>query len=149
MPTWGLVQNALTGEYFLSTADKLPDVFWVRISKNKLHEVFNAVKNMECVSEDGEELHPFGGQPEDENMMQPIWQQQDGESMELEIIEESSVVEQSSSGGSYITEPEWFSPAVTSTPIHSPVSIYSANSSPALIRDPYLADFLNEDDSFF
>ena len=65
----------------------------MRVSKEKLPEIFNAVKNMEVVDESGGALHPFWEKPEDENVMEPIWKHPDGESMELEIIEEDSEVE--------------------------------------------------------
>uniref|UniRef100_A0A914KU28 Uncharacterized protein n=3 Tax=Meloidogyne incognita group TaxID=654580 RepID=A0A914KU28_MELIC len=147
-PTWGVVQNAVTGKYLLSTVDPLPDIFWVRISKNSLTQVTEAIKNMDCVEVFGGQIHPFMDSVDAEEM-QPVWKgQEDNESMrEIETVVEnslggSSVIDQNSSIN------EW-SPLATSTPRESPVSMYYANSSPALIREPYLADYLQEDESFF
>uniref|UniRef100_A0A1I8C047 Ovule protein n=1 Tax=Meloidogyne hapla TaxID=6305 RepID=A0A1I8C047_MELHA len=138
MSKWGLVQNALNGEYFLSRVEKLPEVFWVRVSKEKLPEIFNAVKNMEVVDESGGALHPFWEKPEDENVMEPIWKHPDGESMELEIIEEDSEVEKSSMTTSV---PDWFEPICVSTPRDSQISMYLDNSSPELLVKPFWDDF--------
>ncbi|CAK5045254.1 unnamed protein product [Meloidogyne enterolobii] len=92
---------------------------------------------MDCVEVFGGQIHPFMDSVDDEEM-QPFWKgQEDNESMrEIETVVENSSIN------------EW-SPLATSTPRESPVSMYYANSSPALIREPYLADYLQEDESFF
>ena len=80
-PSWGLVQNALTGEFVISNDGPLPDVilffilliinifyfqiFWVRISKEKFYEVMEAIKKMDCVDRTWGSVHPF---LEDESM---------------------------------------------------------------------------------
>nr|CAD2168754.1 unnamed protein product [Meloidogyne enterolobii] len=74
--------------------------------------------------------------------MQPFWK---NENVLVEMLDVSSM--ESSTLTEETTTPTWFSPICSSTPRDSPVSII--NSSPALLAEPYLADYLNEDDSFF
>nr|CAD2176777.1 unnamed protein product [Meloidogyne enterolobii] len=139
---FGIVQNALTGKFYISECDQLPEEFWMRVTKDKLMDMVNAVKNMKCMNEKGE-THPFLKQPEAEKEMQPFWQ---NENVRVEMLDISSM-ESSTLTEETTTTPTWFSPVYTSTPRDSPVSII--NSSPALLAEPYLADYLNEDESFF
>ncbi|CAK5107051.1 unnamed protein product [Meloidogyne enterolobii] len=135
------MQNALTGKFYISECDRLPEEFWIRVTKDRLMDMVNAVKNMKCINEKGE-THPFLKKPEPENEMQPFWK---NENVRVEMLEISSM--ESSTLTEETTTPTWFSPVYTSTPRDSPVSII--NSSPALNAEPYLADYLNEDESFF
>ncbi|CAK5021005.1 unnamed protein product [Meloidogyne enterolobii] len=114
----------------------------MRVSKDRLMSMVNAVKNMACVNEKGEK-HQFL----EENEMQPFWKRLASEIVEMEMLDENYLVESSTSNKETTTTPEWFEPVHTSTPRNSPVSII--NSSPALVAEPYLADYINEDESFF
>ena len=111
---------------------------------------------MECINENGG-TQPFLKEPEAEKEMQPFWK---NENVRVEMLDISSmevctlyknkiliIILKSSTLTEETTTPTWFSPICSSTPRDSPVSII--NSSPALLAEPYLADYLNEDDSFF
>nr|CAD2161078.1 unnamed protein product [Meloidogyne enterolobii] len=100
-PSWGLVQNALTGEFIISNDEPLPDIFWVRISKEKFYEVMEAIKKMDCVDRTWGSVHPF---LEDESM------EDEGEGEEATMAECSLEI---ISVGNDV--PEWFAPQMTST----------------------------------
>uniref|UniRef100_A0A914L562 Uncharacterized protein n=2 Tax=Meloidogyne incognita TaxID=6306 RepID=A0A914L562_MELIC len=87
LPHYGLVQNALTGKINISTFDKLPDEFWVRVSKHNFTDVVNAVKKMECINENGG-TQPFLKEPEAEKEMQPFWK---NENVRVEMLDISSM----------------------------------------------------------
>uniref|UniRef100_A0A1I8AXD3 RNA-dependent RNA polymerase n=1 Tax=Meloidogyne hapla TaxID=6305 RepID=A0A1I8AXD3_MELHA len=117
MPNWGVVQNALTGRFYLSTADPLPDMFWVQVCKEKFYEMMDAIKKMPCVDNIGGGVHPF---LEEDSMKE-----------DTIVIDEISSI------------PGWFDPEYTSTRNASPsldVSLYSAN----LSYTPFLVDFIIE-----
>ena len=59
----------------------------MRVTKDKLMDMVNAVKNMKCMNEKGE-THPFLKQPEAEKEMQPFWQ---NDNVRVEMLDISSM----------------------------------------------------------